>query len=172
LHENVFIDQLHLYLDDFMEGSTMKYSSTDYTFREAKENDKDFLYSLQKITLGEYVDRTWGWDELWQKKHFFNHFNPQTLKIIQVKGTDIGVLSVEEKNEMVFLRIIEILPHYQNRGIGTSIIEEVIQHAISHGKSIRLQVLRVNVRARALYERLGFCVIEETDTHYLMKYTL
>jgi GNAT superfamily N-acetyltransferase len=117
------------------------------------------------------VDRTWGWDESWQQEYFFSHFNEQQLHIIHIDNTDIGVLSAEENEETVLLRIIEILPRYKNRGIGTSIIKDIIKNALLKGKSLRLQVLKVNERARVLYERLGFCITGETDTHYLMEYS-
>lgn len=37
------------------------------------------------------------------------------------------------------------------------------------GLSVRLRVLKANPRAAALYERLGFAVTGETDTHVLME---
>jgi len=43
-----------------------------------------------------------------------------------------------------------------------------LAHAKALGKPLRLQVLRANDRARALYERLGFRLIGETENHLLM----
>jgi hypothetical protein len=33
---------------------------------------------------------------------------------------------------------------------------------------LRLQVLKVNKRAQTLYDRVGFSIVGETDTHLLM----
>lgn len=139
--------------------------------RNATYKDFDFLYTLHKATLKEYVKKMWGWDEVFQKTHFVKHFNPDVLQIVVANTTDIGCISVIDKKDHVFLNRIEILPAYQNRGIGTFLIEKTVIQAESENKSVFLQVLKINKRAKALYERLGFSVCGETATHYQMEYT-
>lgn len=73
----------------------------------------------------------------------------------------------EDRPGDVFLRAIEIHPDYQNQGIATSIINELIAQGTQERKPVRLQVLKVNP-AKELYDRLGFAVMEETLTHYIM----
>lgn len=63
---------------------------------------------------------------------------------------------------------IEIDPNFQGRGVGTSIINGVLAEARARGKAVRLQVFKVNERARALYRRLGFRETGETPTHVQM----
>lgn len=72
------------------------------------------------------------------------------------------------ETELVIVSI-QLLPQHQGRGIGTSLIDVLFKEARDEGKRLTLQVLKVNDRARQLYERLGFSTVEETDTHYLMK---
>ena len=62
----------------------------------------------------------------------------------------------------------KILPEYQNRGVGSAVIRDVLAQAQAEGLSVGLQVLKVNP-ARRLYERLGFSLVGETATHYLMR---
>jgi ribosomal protein S18 acetylase RimI-like enzyme len=62
------------------------------------------------------------------------------------------------------------LPAYQGRGIGTTLIRRLQQRARKEGVPVTLQVFKVNP-ARALYERLGFKVTGETDTHCRMKWS-
>ena len=64
---------------------------------------------------------------------------------------------------------IQLLPEHQGRGIGTSLINVFLDEARDQGNDVTLQVLKVNGRARQLYERLGFSTVAETDTHVLMK---
>lgn len=115
-----------------------------------------------------YVERTWGWDEAWQQEHFRRNFDPDACRIITVEGEDAGVLSLEIREEEVFLRNIEIMPEHQRKGIGTFLIDSVLGEARGEGKNVVLQVLKVNP-ARRLYERLGFSITGENATHYLMK---
>jgi ribosomal protein S18 acetylase RimI-like enzyme len=68
----------------------------------------------------------------------------------------------------VFLSKIYILPQYQGRGIGTRLINGVLEEAHGRGLPVTLRVIRVNP-ARGLYERLGFVQVGETESHYLME---
>jgi ribosomal protein S18 acetylase RimI-like enzyme len=71
-----------------------------------------------------------------------------------VDGVDAGRLDVEERDEEVFLGLIELAPEYQGRGIGSRLIRVLIDGA--GGKRVTLSVLGVNDRAYQLYRRLGF----------------
>jgi len=136
-------------------------------FRPAAENDVDFLYALHVATMKAYVDKIWGWDDVFQESVFRKNYVPANIQIITLADTDIGMLSVEERVEDVFLGAIEIHPTYQQQGLGTTIIQHIINDAARKMKPVRLQVLKVNP-AKKLYDRLGFSVIEDTKTHYIM----
>ncbi|MEG2048577.1 MAG: GNAT family N-acetyltransferase, partial [Comamonas sp.] len=55
---------------------------------------------------------------------------------------------------------IALLPNFQSRGLGTALMEAVMQSARAQGKGVRLRVSRHN-RAMDWYGRLGF---HATDT--------
>ena len=82
-----------------------------------------------------------------------------------VDGHAIGYLGVSERESATFIDQIEIVPNYQGQGIGTALINNVL----ARGRPVDLGVLKVNDDARRLYERLGFRVIGETETHYNMR---
>jgi len=140
------------------------------SLRPATSEDFDFLYNLRRATMQHYVAQTWGWNEAWQWNYFQQHFNPEECQIIRFQGKDIGVLSVRKQETEVFLKFIEVLPEYQNQGIGTVVIKSILEEAHHTGQPVGLQVLKVNP-ARSLYERLGFLTTGETATHYLMRAT-
>ena len=75
-------------------------------------------------------------------------------RLCSLDGRDVGVLCLEREEGGLFLANIEILPPFQNRGIGTRIIEDILASARRDCLPVRLQVLKVNP-ARRLYERLG-----------------
>ena len=143
----------------------------DVTLRAATKDDADFLYSLHRAAMQAYVAQTWGqWDEAWQSQYFQQHFDPSARQIIVLHGQDIGTFSVIRQVTDIFLNDIELLPAYQGHGIGTQLIQRLIDEARQTGASITLQVLKVNP-ARRLYERLGFSISGETPTHYQMSAT-
>lgn len=138
--------------------------------RPATADDLDFLYRLHRATLKEYVAQTWGWNEGWQRQRFEQRFDPAACRVIQFKKRHAGVVSVVEYEGEIFLANIAVTPDLQGQGIGTSVIQQVLDEAKRSGKPVVLQVLKVNP-ARRLYERLGFSVTGENETHYFMKAT-
>ena len=137
-------------------------------YRTVTEEDRDYLYHLHVLTMKEYVDKTWGWEDAFQEAAFDQHFNPDEQKIITFNDKDAGVISIEYKDDEIFLRAIEVHPEYQRKGIGTFIIQSLIEEGIRQDKPVRLYVLKVNP-AKKLYERLGFNVVSEITTHFIMR---
>jgi GNAT superfamily N-acetyltransferase len=138
--------------------------------RPAAPDDRDFAYRVHRAAMRDPVERIYGWDEEHQARYFDEHFNPTEQNIIRHNDTDVGVFSVEERKESLFLALIAVLPRYQRRGIGTTLVRRLQQEARERGLSVTLRVLRGN-RAQALYERLGFVVTGETDTHHEMRWS-
>lgn len=141
--------------------------AVDISLRTAKPSDRDFLWWLHRVTMKEYVDKTWGWDEQWQKERFDETFEPETLQLIESDNRAVGYIKVERSPNEIFLSAIEVAPDFQNRGIATKLLSELILESRANKVPIRLQVLKVNP-ARRFYERLGFQQIQETETHSIM----
>ena len=139
---------------------------TAYTLRQATNDDYEFLFSLHEAAMREYVEATgWGWQEEWQREYFDRKFDPLRRQIIQVQGQDIGVIAIEERDDELYVALIEILPEFQSRGIGTRLLGQTIDSAHRMGRPIALHVLKSNEPARRLYERLGFIIVEDDEEH-------
>jgi ribosomal protein S18 acetylase RimI-like enzyme len=134
-----------------------------YSFRQASNADFDFLYDLHVAAMRRYVERLWGWEEAWQLEYFSRKFDAQKRKIILIDGQDAGVLVVEQKDNQIYIALIEILPRFQGRGVGTAIITNLCNQARERNQPVTLHVLKSNVPARRLYERLGFVVAGEEE---------
>jgi ribosomal protein S18 acetylase RimI-like enzyme len=135
---------------------------------QATKSDHNFCYLLKKATLKEHIAKIWDWDEEWQKDYHSKHFKPEVLKIITKSSENIGCISIIEEEDQFFLSLIEILPQFQNQGIGTTLIRELLKEAKEKQKDLYLQVLISNDKAQRLYKRMGFKVKEKTDTHIKM----
>jgi len=138
-------------------------------YRQATQEDADFLYRLHRAALRNYVVQTWGeWDEGWQKTQFLERFCAEYSLILIVEGQDVGVLRLERGPDEWFVAVLEILPQWQGKGIGTSVLQSILKEAAVRQKPVALQVLKVNP-ARRLYERHGFRSVGETPTHIKMR---
>ncbi len=142
---------------------------TNWRFREATISDFGFIFRVYKSTMKPYIEQIWHWDDSAQRQHYETTFSVDDYQIIQSEDEDIGVLSMTNMEEYDFLARIEILPEYQNQGIGTAILQMLILNAKKTTSPIMLRVFKINP-ARNLYKRLGFQVIRQDDIHLDMLY--
>ncbi len=126
------------------------------TLRPYVPEDYEFVYGLKKLCYHDYVEALWGWDEEDQRSRFagFMAEGAGEMTVILLDGDTLDICN------------LCLLPEYRGRGIGGKLLRQYI--AQSTRPILTLQVYKNNP-ARRLYERLGFQVYEETDTHYRMK---
>ena len=73
----------------------------------------------------------------------------------------IGRLSRDIDNQRFLLDGICVAPQRRGQGIGAALLAEIAEEAARRGyRSVRLDVIDGNWRAKALYERLGFRVVK------------
>ena len=91
-----------------------------------------------------------------------------TDRIILQDSEAIGRLLVDQEERYLVLIDIALLPAHQNRGIGTMLVQSLLEEAAATAKSVRLHVLATNPAVR-MYERLGFTATDEDGTYLEMK---
>ena len=131
--------------------------------RQATEVDRELFWQLLVQSMRPYVEATWGWHDADQRERFAAAFDPAACQVIELDGAAVGGLRVDYDTTPVRLLTIQIFPQFQCRGLGSAIITGILQQVA--GRPVWLQVLKVNP-AKALYERLGFRVTHETETHW------
>ena len=130
----------------------------EHNLRPASESDRPFLYTLHCITMREVIEETWGWDERWQRTDFDKRFGRYIVRIIEAEGHAVGSLWIEWRPDSLYIYELQILSEFQNMGLGTAVIQNVIEQGASRGFPVSLSVVPANPRAKHLYERLGFKV--------------
>lgn len=142
-----------------------------FTLRPATTADYPWLWDLKRRTMRPYVEQTWGsWDEPAQEAFFRRNYRSDTVQVLVVEGRNAGLLHLERETAALFLANLQIHPDFQNRGLGTAVIRDVLATGRRLRLPVRLQVLHVNRRAQQLYHRLGFLVAGETPTHVMMQW--
>lgn len=135
----------------------------------AAESDRAFLWKLHRATMKPHVEKTWGWDEEWQRAYFEAHVDPLERELVMLGDKPVGALEIETREEEIFIASLQIAPAYQGRGIGSQLLRSVQERARAEECAVVLQVLKGNP-ARRLYTRLGFRETGQTRSHHLMRW--
>ena len=78
----------------------------------------------------------------------------------------IGSILLKDMPQGKLIDEIYIEKEFRNNGIGTDIIRKMLEN----NRNIYLWVYKENEKAISLYNRLGFIIVDETDSRYYMKY--
>ena len=142
---------------------------TTYRLERATQHDNDFLYRLLKTTMEhDYIETYGSWDDVVEQQYMQESIRKWIYHVIIHNEQKIGCLSFKNDGHEIFLNEIHILPQYQNKGIGTSVLQDLINMAQSLSIPMTLEVLKVNRKAQHFYQQLNFIICGETDTHYHM----
>jgi GNAT superfamily N-acetyltransferase len=117
----------------------------DISLRAATGDDAAFALQVMEACMRAYAEQTWGsWNGRADLDLAFD-------KVVKLEGRDIGLLGVERHADCWFLDKLYLLPQYQNRGLGSGLLQRLIDAARLADVALRLTVLEVNP-ARRLYE--------------------
>ncbi len=145
----------------------------DYQIRNALSTDKTNIYELFTSSIRPYVEPIWGWDESYQANDFDESFEKiHHFSIIEVNNEFVGFLQIAEQSNIILLCEFHLLPSVRGSGIGSAVIKELIEKANTYGLFLKTGCFKGNTKAQQLYQRLGFKIVQETKTHYLLEYNL
>jgi len=146
-------------------------ASAGITFQPVADEDEEFLFRLYSTTRAEEV-QAWGWPEaqaqLFLKMQFTARqrsyqatYPKATYTLVLKNGEPIGQQIVDRGAKSIRLIDIALLPACRGTGIGTLLLKELIEESRSIKAPVELKVLRNNLAAVRLYERMGFVTTRE-----------
>jgi ribosomal protein S18 acetylase RimI-like enzyme len=105
-----------------------------------------------------------------QRRGYREQFPGADERLILDGDLPIGWIIVDRSGRE--LHGIDIALRFEDRckGVGTQVIRALQEEAAAENRPMVLSVHRFNLRARALYERLGFRMLKETDLHIVMEW--
>ena len=139
----------------------MQNDAVNLVLRQAIPDDEPFLLELYASTRSDELAAL-GWDDN-QKQAFIKmqflvreRSHPRADdRIIVLNGRPIGRMLVDRSEAAILLRDIALLPEYRNAGIGSRLIQDLMNEATTAAKPIQLHVVSSSPAVR-LYERMGF----------------
>ena len=91
--------------------------------------------------------------------------NSKNIELIYLEDGLVGFYNGNNIDDTYEIGNICVKLEYQNKGIGTAVLKEILFE--NKDKEIRLQCFKNNPAIK-LYEKFGFKVIKENETHYIM----
>ena len=136
-----------------------------FSLRKATTADIDFIFYVRTLTMKSDFEGTFGWKDSEQYERAADEIDQ--AQIIMLHKEQIGVIKILAKENELHLHQMQILPRYQGKGIGTALVQNLLDRADSQQFSVTLFVLK-NARAKNLYDRMGFSVIENNAHNFKM----
>jgi ribosomal protein S18 acetylase RimI-like enzyme len=142
------------------------------------KDDELFIETVYRSTREAELDLT-NWTEL-QKKAFIlmqltaqlteykTKFPASTFQVILYKKQRAGRYYTWENDVEIRLIDITLLPEFRGKGIGTTLLKDLVKRADKVQKKISLHV-DPDSPALQLYLRLGFIHIRNNGRHYYME---
>lgn len=142
-----------------------------YELQIANEGDKPWLDDLRRVVYKDLMIATFGtFDEERHQRHCKECWEQRNINIVKIGAASAGMIQLAENVDSIELCEIQLHPNYQGKHLGQTLLQEVIARSIASGKKLVLSAGLKNVRAKAFYERLGFRVTGQNDTHYHMRF--
>ena len=139
--------------------------------RQAVPEDREFALRAREAAFRPTVEAAGGWNETEQRALHERRFAEQDFRVIEIDGSAAGILAMVVAEDEVKVNQLMILPEHQGKGIGRECMRLVEEDARRRRLPVRLRVLKVNPRALAFYERLGYVRTDETATHVRLELT-
>jgi len=148
------------------------------SFRKVHEEDFPFLRKVYRSTREEELLQA-GMSEEDKSRFIEFQFNAQhayytqayknaEFNLILVDNLPAGRLYIWRTKTQIRIMDIALLPDFRGKGVGTKILQSIIQESEKSGKKVAIHVEYFNPALR-LYERLGFIKVDDSGIYFYME---
>jgi ribosomal protein S18 acetylase RimI-like enzyme len=137
------------------------------TLRAARDQDFDYCWAVY-TAQSAWMVRALNLDKAAQAEHFQKKWSARETRLIECENVNIGWLQTRPQDGTVFLAQFFIDLAFQNQGIGTHVMRQLLKDAAEGNSAMTLAVVRINP-AMNLYKRLGFYVTHEDEEKAYMR---
>ena len=146
--------------------------------RPSNEDDLEFLYRVYASSRESEMSLLVEWSATQkdsflreqfrlQDRHYKTHYPNARFDVIEIDDQPAGRLYVYRMKNEIRLMDIALLPDYRNRGVGRTLVQDLLDEAARVRKFVSLHVEDENP-AKRLYQRMGFVDVREVSFYKLM----
>jgi ribosomal protein S18 acetylase RimI-like enzyme len=151
--------------------TTQDYLSFAFPTRHGGQSHRSYLVAMVNDEVAGISAFNLGRDNLqinlgnlWNLSRFYGLQN--FIRLV-LRGVRIETVIPPTQPDSSFISQLGVKEEFRGRGIGTALIQHQIELTRSLGlRKCTLDVAMTNPRAQALYERLGFKVVQENEWKY------
>ncbi len=126
------------------------------------------MVELRAVVLKPDLARLGRFDPARVRQRFLAGFVPEHTRVIVVDGQDVGLVTVRPEPDARWIEHFYLHPAHQGRGIGRSVLTDLLGSGGDDDRPFRLNVLQGSA-ARRLYERHGFVLEHEDPVDVFMR---
>jgi len=145
-------------------------SLPDFQLRQATDQDFAFAQTLYVESMEPLLSALGAWDAQKADAAFKSYFIPSEIEIVELDDADVGWLQVSRTAGELCLDQLHLISRVRGQGIGTQLINRVIEAARAQQRDVTLSLIKGNP-SLALYKRLGFQLVAEDSTKFHMRRT-
>jgi GNAT superfamily N-acetyltransferase len=148
--------------------------------RPVAVTDEEFLLSVYASTRAAELGQVeWEpgqqhafvkWQFDLQRREYDARFPDAEYHVILIDDQPAGRIWIGRDSEQIRLLDIALLTQFQNRGVGTVLLQRLMDESKRAGKPLRHMVFVLNNDAHRFYERLGFTIIEDLGAYKHMEF--
>jgi ribosomal protein S18 acetylase RimI-like enzyme len=149
------------------------------TLRTVDPEDRPFLLEVYATTREEELAQTpWSSEQRAafvllqfeaQDSFYRKQYPDADYKVILREGEPVGRLYVRREEDVIHIMDIAVLPDYRNAGIGSGLIQSLLDEATGAKQKVQIYVENFNP-SLALFKKLNFSLLKEDGFNLLLEW--
>jgi ribosomal protein S18 acetylase RimI-like enzyme len=105
-----------------------------------------------------------------QSQFYIESYPGAEFQVVTLNDQPIGRLYIHRKEDEIRIMDIALLPDHRNLGIGSALIQDILEHGKNLNLPVTIYVEQFNP-AMHLYQRIGFRKKEDKGMYVLMEWS-
>jgi len=138
---------------------------TEIVYKPLVEIEFDAAFDSFKFYMHSVIDETFGWDETFQKKGFYDNYSLDWLSWVYRNNHKVGLVCARKASDSLHLHLLIVFEQYQRTGIAKLVLSDLM----GKEQTITLSSFKNNLPAIRLYHKMGFQRVSEDEHFYSYK---